>query len=86
MRSQVEILVESIANLHIQLSASLSRESELRDQNIILAEKLNDLSRVRTNSAINDPAALLFETDKEISRVEPKLYDPSRTIHIPENS
>jgi len=45
-RSQVEILIESVANLHLQLSASLARESELRDTNDILARKLNDFMAV----------------------------------------
>jgi len=86
MRSQVEILVESIANLHIQLSASLSRESELRDQNIILAEKLNDLSRTPSDWIGPGSATHVFESDKEISRIKSELSNHPRTIHIPENN
>jgi len=44
-RSQVEILIESVANLHLQLSAALARESELRDANADLANRIFDIER-----------------------------------------
>ncbi len=39
-RTQVEILIELNANLTLQLSAALARESELREANDTLARQL----------------------------------------------
>ena len=71
MRTQIEILVESIANLHIQLSASLARESELRDQNQILAERLNDLqSSNRKSSPDRKPDSFGIENERTVKPEE----------------
>lgn len=41
-KTQVEYLVESIANLYVQLSHTLAQNELLREQNAVLAKKLEE--------------------------------------------
>lgn len=67
MRTQVEILVESIANLHIQLSASLSRESQLVEENQKLAY---ELSRIHSNSSNSSTDSAVLQTENPAQRAD----------------
>ena len=74
-RSQVEILIESVANLHLQLSAALARESELREANELLASQLFDTKLPSTSPGyISELSGFAGLPEKEQASTKGSLY------------